>query len=129
VVIDTSAIIAILFEEPDGDAFILKIKAAENCLISAATLVELAVVLRRQADIRDDRAIVDFLEIAPFHVVPFDAEQSALARDAYRRYGQGSGHPARLNFGDCVSYALAKQTGAPLLFKGTDFAQTDVAIA
>jgi ribonuclease VapC len=129
VVIDTSAIVAILFKEPDAVALLEKIKAAESCSISAATLVELAIVLARQAGSVDDSEIAEFLASAPFRIVPFDEAQSEIARDAYRRFGQGSGHPARLNFGDCFSYALAKQLDAPLLFKGADFAHTDIASA
>jgi len=85
--------------------------------------------LTRRAESVDDSEVEEFLASGSFRIVPFDAEQSAIARAAYRRYGQGSDHPARLNFGDCFSYALAKQLGAPLLFKGTDFAQTDVSVA
>lgn len=128
-VLDTSAILAVIFEEPEAVPFAEKIMGTEVVSISASSLVEATVVLTRRTASRDDGDLQNFLAAKSFRIVPFDAEQSAIARDAYQRYGQGSGHPARLNFGDCFSYALAKQTGAPLLFKGTDFAQTDVAVA
>ena len=86
-------------------------------------------MLARQAGSTDDGAIQEFLASGSVQVIPFDAVQSAIAREAYRRFGQGSGHPARLNFGDCFAYALAKALDAPLLFKGDDFGHTDVRAA
>lgn len=129
IALDSSAILAILFKEPERDVFARKIADTEALFVSAATVLETTVVLTRRSALRDDRYLQRFLVENAVTIVSFDAEQSEIARDAYRRYGQGSGHPARLNFGDCFSYALAKQLGAPLLYKGTDFAQTDVAIA
>jgi ribonuclease VapC len=125
-VIDTSAIIAVIFNEPEAAAISTKLAAAERRLISAATLVEATVVLTRQTKSGDDRDLAPFLTAAPFEIVAFDEEQSVLARDAFRRYGQRSGHPARLNFGDCFAYALAKQRNEPLLFIGRDFSQSDI---
>lgn len=128
-VVDTSAIVAIIFDEPEAEALSAKLGAAERRLISAATLVEASVVLTRQTKSGDDRDLELFLAAAPFQIVGFDEEQWRLARDAYRRYGQRSGNPARLNFGDCFAYALAKQVGEPLLFIGNDFSRTDVTSA
>lgn len=97
--------------------------------MSAASLLETTVVLTRRTASRDDRELRLFLATQAFHIVPFNAERSEIAREAYRRFGQGSGHPARLNFGDCFAYALAKALDAPLLFKGDDFGHTDIAAA
>ncbi|MEJ2623917.1 MAG: type II toxin-antitoxin system VapC family toxin [Pseudolabrys sp.] len=129
IVLDTSVIIAVLFEEPDALAFVDKIKSADACSSSAATLFEVGIVLARQAGSTDDGAIQEFLASGSVQVIPFDAVQSAIARETYRRFGQGSGHPARLNFGDCFAYALANALDAPLLFKGDDFGHTDVRAA
>ena len=124
-VIDTSALIAILQEEPDASIYVSAILNDPTRLISAATLTETSIVTlyKRKADAT---AVVDAL-VARFRliVINVDHEQALLAREGYRRYGKGS-HPAGLNFGDCFSYALAKQLGEALLFKGNDFAQSDV---
>jgi ribonuclease VapC len=128
-VLDTSAILAIIFNEEEADLFSSKITAAESRFVSAATLLETAIVLRNRTLSRDDRYIADFLAAVPVVVYPFDANQSVIARAAYLRFGRASGHPARLNFGDCFSYALAVHLGAPLLFKGNDFSHTEVAHA
>lgn len=125
-IVDTSAVLAILLAEPEGDRFIDAITAADAPLMSAATFVECSVVSDRRVGpanrMRFDR-ILDFLGV---RVVPLTQTQAELAREAYRRFGRGSGHPARLNLGDCFSYALAADTGLPLLFKGGDFAATDL---
>jgi ribonuclease VapC len=128
-VLDTSAILAILFNEPERVSFVRKIADAETVFVSAATLLEAAAVLTRRTAERDDRYLQRFLAENVLSIVPFDAEQSEIARAAYRHFGRGSGHPARLNFGDCFAYALAKHLGVPLLFKSTDFAHTDIAVA
>jgi ribonuclease VapC len=124
-VIDSSALAAIILEEPDASAYISAILNDSSRLLSAATLVEISVVLmcRRQPDpvvVLD--ALLDRLRIS---IVPVDREQALLAREAFRRFGKGR-HKAGLNFGDCFSYALARQTGEPLLYKGKDFSQSDV---
>lgn len=124
-VIDSSALAAIILEEPDASAYISAILNDSSRLLSAATLVEISVVLmcRRQPDpvvVLD--ALLDRLRIS---IVPVDREQALLAREAFRRFGKGR-HNAGLNFGDCFSYALARQTGEPLLYKGKDFSQSDV---
>lgn len=128
-VADTSAVLAVLFDEPEAAAF-LSVLIAGRPITSAATRVEMdAAALRRLGVEGPDRveALVASLGIS---VVPFDAAQAALARDALARFGRGRREPpAVLNFGDAFSYALAKARGLPLLYKGADFAQTDVAAA
>jgi ribonuclease VapC len=107
--------------EPEAPTFARLIKGAPSASVSAATILETSFVLR-------DPQAQEFLDatILGIDMIAFDARQLAVAREAHRRFGRGSGHPARLNFGDCFSYALAMTTGEPLLFKGNDFALTDV---
>jgi ribonuclease VapC len=129
VIVDTSALIALLQGEASAEAIDVATEAATWRGISAATLFEAAIVADGTADpVRSARfdALVAGLDI---EVVPLTAAHAAIARQAYRDYGKGSGHPARLNFGDCFSYALAKQRGEPLLYVGDDFAHTDIASA
>ena len=120
-ILDSSALVAIARQEPEAQAFA---DAVQQHLtrISAATVLETAMVLRPPMGDLLDRV----LSAGQVEIVSFDAEQLAVARDAMARYGRGSGSPARLNFGDCLSYALAKVSGEPLLFKGDDFTHTDV---
>ena len=123
--LDTSAILAVLLDESDRAEFVSRIEQAERRLVSAVTVLESAMVLEGR---KGDDAGLDldlFLQRASIEVVPFDQEQLNHARSAFRRFGKGR-HAAGLNFGDCVSYALAQWSGEPLLFKGTDFAATDV---
>jgi ribonuclease VapC len=129
VIVDTSALIALLQNEASAEAIDVATEAAAWRGISAATLFEAAIVADGTSDpVRSARfdALVAGLDI---EVVPLTAAHAAIARQAYRDYGKGSGHPARLNFGDCFSYALAKQRGEPLLYVGDDFAHTDIASA
>jgi ribonuclease VapC len=122
-VLDTSAVVAILRKEPERDAFAKLLADARDPLISAATLFECSMV---QAKLRHGlEDLDDFMLATGIRVAAVDIAQAHAARDAWLRYGKGNGS-ARLNFGDCFSYALAKTTGRPLLFKGDDFAQTDV---
>jgi ribonuclease VapC len=124
-VIDTSAFIAILLGEPEGMAFIQAITADQTRLASAATVFETSMVLvtrRGEPGVDDFRA---FCTRAAIQTVGFEPAQLDLAIDGFRRFGKRR-HPAGLNFGDCISYALAKATGEPLLFKGDDFSRTDV---
>lgn len=126
-VIDTSAIAAILFNEPERARFNQQIGADDVRLISAATLVETAIVIEARKG-KFGRSELDlFVYEAELDIVAFDAGQADLARLAWRTYGKGK-HPAGLNLGDCFSYALSKATGEPLLFKGNDFSQTDIAV-
>ena len=122
-VIDTSAILAILFKEPERDRLAVAVGGAEVRLVSSVTALESAIVVLARKGPAGLRELDLLLHGASLDVVPFDAEQVALAREAYERFGKGR-HPARLNFGDCCSYALAHRSGEPLLFKGDDFART-----
>jgi len=124
-VIDTSALAAIFFHEPERDAFRNAIVAASSRLISAATVLEAGMVIEGRRGGGAGREFDLFIVRAQIKIVPIDAELADLARSAWRKYGKGR-HPAGLNFGDCFSYALAKATGEPLLAKGTDFVGTDV---
>ena len=124
-VIDSSAIIAILCDEPERYDFNRKIEADSRRLISTASVLETSIVLENRYGEEAYRELDFFLLKAAIEIRPFDAEQLEIARRAYRQYGKGR-HPASLNYGDCFSYALAKQTGEPLLFKGNDFSQTDI---
>lgn len=126
-VIDTSALAAIFFAEPERQKFLAAITAAENRLVSAATVLETGIVLEARQGEAAGREFDLFLVRANLQVVPVDAEQVDLARSAWRKYGKGR-HPAGLNFGDCFSYALAESTGEPLLAKGTDFASTNLTL-
>jgi ribonuclease VapC len=129
VIVDTSAIIAIVRNEPEGAVFLNRLidarSAGEATRISAATLVELTTVVDRYGEIKAARLLDALLAELRLDVVPVDAAQAALARAASRAFGKGF-HPARLNLGDCFTYALARQAGEPLLFKGDDFSQTDL---
>lgn len=127
-VIDTSALAAIMFDEPERAAFVREIAHAPRRLVSSATVVECSLVVEARRGEVAGRELDLFLHRAMVHTVAVDEEQVLLARAAWRRYGKGR-HPAGLNFGDIFSYALARATGEPLLFKGDDFAQTDVAPA
>jgi ribonuclease VapC len=126
VIVDSSALIAILRNEPEVTAFTQVIDAALRCRISAANYLETAIVIDGTRDPRSSRGLDEFLREGNFIIEPVTEEQAHVARAAYRDYGRGSGHPARLNFGDCFAYALARTSGEPLLFKGDDFAQTDI---
>ena len=124
-VIDTSALLAVLQNEPERRAFNEAIEAADVPLLSAATYVECSMILESRYGAEGVRDLDHFIARARITLVPVDAEQARIARDAFRRYGKGR-HPASLNFGDCFSYALARALGRPLLFKGNDFPQTDI---
>jgi|SRR5262245_15881967 len=128
-VVDSSAIIAILRQETDADIYLDVIDSAEALLMSAANHLEAAIVVDSARDPVASRRFDQFIEEAGIRVEPVTAWQARVARDAYRDYGKGSGHKASLNFGDCFAYALAKETGEPLLFKGDDFGNTDIASA
>lgn len=125
-IVDTSAIIAILRDEPDARSFLDAMSAASTIRMSAGSWLELTVVTTRGGDARI-REGADTL-LASFDVVIEDVtrEIATIANDGYRKYGRGTRHAADLNFGDCFAYALAKATGEPLLFKGDDFTRTDI---
>ena len=124
-VIDASAVIAILPAEDDAERYTRAIEVAARPRISAASYLEAAVVIDNRGDVLAQREFDRFIRRAGMEVVSVNLEQAELARQAYRDFGKGR-HPAGLNFGDCFSYALAKFTGEPLLFKGADFSRTDV---
>jgi ribonuclease VapC len=125
VVLDTSALLAVLLGESDRDIYISELAAAEDPLIPAGTLLEASIVMLARTGDRGLRALDDLLAAAGVRCVAVDSAQARLTRDAFRRFGKGRS-PAGLNFGDCFSYALAKAAGQPLLFKGSDFAATDI---
>ncbi len=124
-VLDTSALLAIFFDEPERRSFNEAIEAAGERLLSVATLVETSIVLEVRYGAEGIRDLDEFLVTIGASIVPVNAEQGHLARQAFRRYGKGR-HAAGLNFGDCFSYALAKAVDRPLLYKGKDFSQTDI---
>jgi ribonuclease VapC len=126
-VIDTSALAAIFFGEPERQTFLDAITAAGSRLISAASILETGIVLEGRQGEAAGREFDLFVVRAQLQIVPVDAEQADLARSAWRKYGKGR-HAAALNFGDCFSYALAKLSGEPLLAKGSDFSLTDIAV-
>jgi ribonuclease VapC len=125
---DSSALVAIMFEEPEGHLFDVAILRSPVCRMSSAGMLETSMILlsRRGADGLRDLDL--YLARSRMEIVPFTESQARLAREAFRRFGKGR-HPAQLNFGDCMAYALARETGEELLFKGTDFGQTDIAVA
>jgi ribonuclease VapC len=125
-ILDSSAIIAIVKKEPDARAISERIESELNCKASAATFVESAIVVDSMRDPVVSRRLEEIFQESEIAIVPFDENQARIAREAYRDFGKGSGHPARLNFGDCFAYALAKALDEPLLYKGTDFSHTDV---
>jgi ribonuclease VapC len=125
-IIDASALIAILRDEPDASLYARAIEEATRRRVSAVNFVEAAIVIDGSRDPVASRRFDELSAVAELIVEPVTREQAQLAREAYRDFGKGSGHPARLNFGDCFSYALAKVTSEPLLFKGEDFAKTDL---
>ncbi len=125
IVVDASALIAILDKEPDAALYAEAIAEADSPLISAATLLEVNIVMLNRHGARAARMVDRLIQEAGFQVESFTAQHAELAREAYARYGKGQ-QSAGLNYGDCFSYALAKATGLPLLFKGQDFSRTDL---
>jgi ribonuclease VapC len=128
VIVDTSALIAVLRGEDDADRYIQALAATTDVRMSAAAWLEAAVVVDANRDPVLSGRFDDLLTAAGVTVEPVTADHARLARQAYRDFGKGH-HPAGLNFCDCFSYALARATGQPLLYKGEDFALTDVAAA
>jgi ribonuclease VapC len=125
-VLDSSAVLAVLFNEPERRAFTLSIERDPRRLMSAGSVLESALVAEARRGEPAGRELDLLLHRADVQVVPVDADQVELARSAWRRFGKGRG-PAGLNFGDCFAYALAVASGEPLLFKGEDFRHTDIA--
>jgi ribonuclease VapC len=125
-VIDTSAVLAILQREPESERFAASIEADPIRLISAVSMLEAGMIAEVRKGETGALELDNVILRGQFQIVPFDAEQANIARLAFRRFGKGR-HPAGLNFGDCAVYALASTRGEPLLFKGEDFAKTDIA--
>ena len=124
-ILDTSAIIAILANEPDAELYIRAISEASYCRISAGSFIELGLVIESQFNIEVSQQCDALFRRAGIAIEPVTVEQAHIARQASRDFGKGR-HPAGLNFGNCFAYALAKATNEPLLFKGEDFRKTDV---
>ena len=125
-IVDSSAMIAILTDEPDGPALSRVLDGPQIVRLSAASYLETSIVLDKRRDTLMSVKIDDLIESARITLEPVTVEQARIARQAYRDYGKGSGHPANLNFGDCFSYALARDKREPILYKGDDFVHTDL---
>ncbi len=125
IVVDTSALIAILLDEPERRSMIDVIVDYGQPCMSAASYLEASMVLEAYSGVQGGRDIDDFVEDVGVRIVPVDQAQARVAREAFRRFGRGR-HRAGLNFGDCLVYALTKTVGAPILFKGNDFSLTDL---
>jgi ribonuclease VapC len=126
VIVDSSALVAIIRAEPDASRYAAALASATRSSISAANYVETAAVIDSARDPVASRRFDELVRVARIETIAVTAEQALLARQAYRDFGRGSGSPARLNFGDCFAYALAVLRREPLLFKGDDFTHTDV---
>jgi len=127
-IVDTSALVAIMHQEADALDFARAIIDCGVCRLSAATYVETAAVIDGKRNPLISRRFDEFLLEMRVVIEPVTEGQARIAREAYRDFGKGSGHPAKLNFGDCFAYALAKELNEPLLFKGDDFKHTDVKV-
>lgn len=125
-IIDTSAIIAILRDEKEAEEYVRAIEKASKRSMSAVSFVEAAAVIDSSRDPIASRRLDDLLREAQVTIEPVTEPQARIARECYRDFGKASGHSAKLNFGDCFAYALAKATGKALLFKGNDFSRTDI---
>lgn len=124
-ILDSSALVAILAKEPDAELYIQAISHAPSCRISAANFIELSIVLESQFPLEVLHQCDALFRRVGIVIEPVSVEQAHLARQAFHDFGKGR-HPAGLNFGDCFAYALAKYTGEPLLYKGNDFRKTDL---
>jgi ribonuclease VapC len=125
-IVDSSALVAILKNEPEAEAFSKAMEAAKAVRISAATYLETHIVVDGYRNPILTARLEEIFANPGIEIEPVTAEQARIARQAYRDYGRGSGHPANLNFGDCFSYALARDKREPLLWKGDDFGHTDI---
>ena len=128
-IVDTSALVAIMRKEGDAPTFARAIIDSDVCRLSAASYVETAAVIDGKRNPVISRRFDEFLVEMRVVIEPVTEFQARIAREAYRDFGKGSGHPAKLNFGDCFAYALAKEMNEPLLFKGDGFKHTDVKVA
>lgn len=125
-IVDTSAVIAIVLREPEVESFVERIVSTERVEMSAASYLEAAIVIDSVRDPLLSRRFDQLVDLLGIHIVPVTPLHAEIARAAYRDFGRGSGHRAKLNYGDCFSYALATATRRPLLFKGDDFRHTDL---
>ena len=128
-IVDTSALLAVLRDEPEAATLARAIAGARTRRLSAANFLEAAIVVDASGDPVASRRYDDLLEAAAIAIEPVTEEQARIGRAAYHDFGKGSGHPAQLNFGDCFAYALARATREPLLFKGHDFPLTGIEAA
>lgn len=126
IVVDSSALVAILLNEPEKDAFQRAVAGADRCLMSAVNVHETAIVLRVRHGLPAVERLWRLLVDSEIDVIAFDEAQARVAVAAFHAYGKGIHSQARLNLSDCAAYALAKTTAAPLLFKGNDFTHTDL---
>jgi ribonuclease VapC len=126
VIVDSSAVIAIVQHESDATILFGAFRHAGTVSMSVASLLETAIVVDSKRDPVASNELERFFDRVKMRFIPVDERQARIARNAYRDFGKGSGHPARLNFGDCFAYALAKARDEPLLYKGSDFSHTDV---
>jgi ribonuclease VapC len=129
VILDSSAIIAIVLRESDRESYLDALLDAKKVAISLSTLLEARIVAQCSGIEGLEEQTVSLISDHSVEIMPFSAAQQTLAAEAHRTFSKGSGHPAKLNFGDCFAYALAKESGEPLLFKGNDFSQTDIVAA
>ena len=127
-IVDSSAVLAVLFDEPDAERYNEAILAASSLTMSAASFLEAAMVIESRLGFAGGDDLDAYVHRADIELVPVTPEQAHAARRAWRRFGKGN-HPAGLNFGDCFAYALAEATREPLLFKGDDFVLTDIEAA
>ena len=127
-IVDSSALLAVLLREPDSERYEAAIATAPDCRMSAVNLLETSIVVEGRGGAAAGHELDTFLERAGIEPAPVTTEQVQVARIAWRRFGKGH-HPARLNLGDCFAYALAKSAGEPLLYKGDDFSRTDIEAA
>lgn len=127
-IVDSSALVAILLNEPEALRLTTVIAGSSVCRLPASCLLEVSMLILGRGNEDGIRDLDLYLAKSKMQISAFTESQALLARAAFDRYGKGR-HPAKLNFGDCMSYAVAKETGEELLFKGTDFALTDIAVA
>ncbi|MCO6393342.1 PIN domain-containing protein [Aliihoeflea aestuarii] len=125
-VVDTSAIVAILRAEDEAEAFALALGTARGAVMGASTYLEAGLVMTNDKSPRGLERLNILIDKADIEIVPTTPDEAIIGIAAHRNYGKGTGHPAKLNFGDCFSYALAKSRNLPLLFKGDDFIHTDI---
>jgi len=127
-IVDSSALVAILLKEPEALRLTTAIATTSSCRLPSSCFLEASMIVLGRLEPDGLRDLDLYLARSRMEIVPFTESQARLAREAFRRFGKGR-HPAQLNFGDCMAYALARETGEELLFKGTDFGQTDIAVA